>query len=126
MKRTLLQAAAGAILVAIECFATGWAVGTAAHFLGGSPGFGLDLGAFQLAFFEGGMPGAAIGLIAGLLIFYGILHSHVTWKDWAILVGVSLVTATITFLPLGVITLFVTPVVTLIAALALGVSRSPR
>ena len=125
-KRTLLQAAAKAILVAVECFAAGWAVGTAAHFLGGSPGFGLDLGAFQLAFFEGGIPGAAIGLIVGLLIFYGILHSQVTWKDWAILVGVSIVTAAITFLPLGVITLLVTPVVTLIVALALGVNRSSR
>ena len=122
-KRTLLQPAAKAILVAAECFAAGWAVGTAAHFLGGSPGFGLDLGAFQLAFFEGGIPGAAIGLIVGLLIFYGILHRQATWKHWAILVGVSLVTAVITFLPLGVITPFVAPVVTLIVAFALGVSR---
>jgi hypothetical protein len=54
------------------------------------------------------------------------LHSQVTWKDWAILVGVSIVTAAITFLPLGVITLLVTPVVTLIVALALGVNRSSR
>jgi inner membrane protein involved in colicin E2 resistance len=65
-------------------------------------------------------------LIVGLLIFYGILHGQVTWKDWAILVGVSLVTAAITFLPLGVLTLLVTPVVTLIAALALGITRSSR
>ena len=77
-KRTLLQATARAILVAVECFAAGWAVGTAAHFLGGSPGFGLGLGAFQLAFFEGGIQGAAIGLIVGLLIFYGILRGRVT------------------------------------------------
>jgi hypothetical protein len=125
-KRTLLQAAARAILVAVECFATGWAVGTAAHFLGGSPGFGLDLGAFQLAFFEGGIPGAAIGLIVGLLIVYGILHGKTTWQDWAILVGVSLVTAAITFLPLGGITLLVTPVVTLIVAFALGIRSSRR
>lgn len=122
----MLQAAARGILVAVECFAAGWAVGTAAHFLGGAHGFGLDLGAFQLAFFEGGIPGAAIGLIVGLLIFFGILRRQVTWKDWATLVGVSLITAAITFLPLGVITLFLTPVVTLIAAFALRVSRTFR
>jgi len=125
-KRTLLQAAARAILVAVGCFAAGWAVGTAAHFLGGSPGFGLGLEAFQFAFFEGGIQGAAIGLIVGLVIFYGILRGRVTWKDWAILAGVAFVTAAITFLPLGIITLLVTPIVTLIAALALSVSRSPR
>jgi len=112
------------MLVAVECFAAGLTVGTFAHFLGGSPGFGLNIGAFQLAFFEGGIPGGAIGLIVGLLIFYGILRSQVAWQDWAILVGVSLATAAITFLPLGVITLLVTPVVTVIVALALGVSRS--
>jgi hypothetical protein len=125
-KRTMLQAATRAILVAVECFAAGWAVGTAAHFLGGSPGFGLDLGAFQLAFFEGGIQGAAIGMIVGLVIFYGMLQGRATWKDWAILVGVSLVTAAIMFLLLGVITLLVTPVVTLIVAFALGISRSSR
>jgi len=68
-KRTLLQAAAKAMLVGVGSGAAGWLVGTAAHFLGGSPGFGLDVEAFQLAFFEGGMQGAAIGLIVGLVIF---------------------------------------------------------
>ena len=123
-KRTLLQGAARAILVTVECFAAGWVVGTGAHFLGGAPGFGLGLGAFQLAFFEGGIQGAAIGLIVGLLIFYGILGGRTTWKDWAILAGVAFVTAAITFLPLGIITLVVTPIVTLIAALALGIGRA--
>ena len=122
-KRTLLQAAARAILVAVGCFAAGWVVGTAAHFLGGSLGFGLDLGAFRLAFFEGGIQGAAIGLIVGLVIFYSILRGRVTWKDWAILAGVAFVTATITFLPSGIMSLLVTPIVTLIAACALGVMR---
>lgn len=125
-KRTPIQAVARAIRVAVGCFAAGWAVGTAAHFLGGSPGFGLDLSAFQLAFFEGGIQGAAIGLILGLVIFYGILRGRVTWKEWAILAAVAFVTAAITFLPLGIISLLVTPLVTLIAALALGVRRSPR
>ena len=125
-KRTLPQEAARAILVAVGCFAVGWAVGTVAHFLGGSPGFGLDMGAFQLAFFEGGIQGAAIGLPAGLLIFYGILRGRVTWKEWAILAGVAVVTAAITFLPLGIISLLVTPIVTLIAAFAVGRRRSPR
>jgi len=124
--RRFLHIAAKALLVAVECVVTGWAVGTAAHFLGGSPGFGLGLTAFQLAAFEGGIQGAAIGLVVGLLIFYGILRGRVTWKDWAILAAVALVTAAITFLPLGVITLFVTPVVTLIVAFTLGAKRPAR
>ena len=123
-KRTFLQVAAKVMLVSVGCVAAGWAVGTAAHYLGGSPGFGLSLGAFEFAFFEGGMQGAAIGLIVGLLIFYCILRGRVIWSDWAILAGVAFVTAAITFLPLGVITLLVTPIVTLIAAFALGIRRS--
>ena len=111
------------MLISAECVTAGWAVGTAAHFLGGSFGFGMSLEAFQLAAFEGGIPGAAIGLVVGLLVFYGILHSRATWKDWAILTGVAFVTAAITFLPLGVITLAVSPLVTLIVAFALGFKR---
>jgi hypothetical protein len=125
-KRAFLQVTAKAMLVSVGCVVAGWAVGTAAHFLGGSPGFGLGLGALQLAAFEGGIQGAAIGLIVGLLVFYGILHGRVTWKDWAILSGVAFVTAATTFLPLGVITFLVTPIVTLIVALALGIRRSSR
>jgi len=114
------------MLVSVGCVVAGWAVGTAAHFLGGSPGFGLGLEAFQLAVFEGGIQGAAIGLVVGPLIFYGILHGRVTWKDWAILVGVAFVTAAITFLPLGVLTLLITPIVTLIVALAIRIRGSSR
>jgi hypothetical protein len=121
--RTAIRVASKLMFVSAECVAAGWAVGTAAHFLGGSFGFGLSLVAFQLAAFEGGIPGAIIGLVVGLLVFYGILHGRATWKDWAILTGVAFVTAATTFLPLGVITLGVTPLVTLIVALALGFSR---
>ena len=121
--RTVLQAVAKLVLVSAECVAAGWAVGTAAHYVGGSFGFGLDLGAFELAAFEGGIQGALIGLPVGLLIYYVILRSRATWKDWAILVGVAFITAATTFLPLGIITFLVTPLVTLIVASVLGFRR---
>ena len=61
----------------------------------------------------------AIGLVVGLVVFYGILRGRVTWKDWVILAGVAFSTAAITFLRLGLTTLIVTPLVTLTAALVL-------
>jgi len=112
-------AAARVFLVCIECIATGWAVGTAAHFFGGSFAFGLDLSSFQFAVFEGGINGAIVGLPVGLLVYYGIFRSRATRKDWAILIGVAFVTAAITFLPLGLLTLIVTPIVTMVAAVVL-------
>lgn len=115
----VVHAAPRVVLVCIECMVVGWAVGTAAHFFGGSFAFGLDLSSFLFAAFEGGINGAIVGLPVGLLVYYGIFRSEATWKDWAILMGVAFVTATMTFLPLGLFTLLVTPLVTMIAALVL-------
>jgi hypothetical protein len=120
MSGTVLQGVAKTLVVSAECITAGFAIGTAAHFVGGAFGFGLSFGAFQLAAFEGGIPGAAIGLVVGLLIFYAILHCHATWKEWVVLIAVAFATAALTFLPLGVMTLMVTPIVTIAAAFALG------
>ncbi|HVN21911.1 MAG TPA: hypothetical protein VMU05_24200 [Dongiaceae bacterium] len=105
------------------CIVAGLLVGTAAHFVGGAIGFGLGLGAFFLAAFEGGIPGAVIGLAVGLVVFYVIFRTRATWKDWAILMSMAFATAAVTFLPLGILMLGVTPIVTLIVALALAFNR---
>jgi hypothetical protein len=117
--RRTLQTCGEVLLVSAGCVVAGWAVGTAAHYLGGALAWGLDLDSLWLAAFEGGINGAAIGLVVGLVVFYGILLGRVTWKDWVIFAGVAFSTAAITFLRLGLTTLIVTPLVTLTAALVL-------
>ena len=90
---------------------------------GGALGFGLGFGALELAAFEGGIVAAEIGLVVGLVIYYAILRGRASPRDWAMLTGVAFITASVTFLPLGVATLLITPVVTIIAAFALGFKR---
>lgn len=92
-------------------------VGTVAHFLGG--GFGLSWAAFQFAAWEGGFPGGAVGLLAGLLIFYAIFHGQASWRDWAILTSVSLVTATVALMVVFAFTVVITPIVTVTVAVAM-------
>lgn len=126
MLRTVLKAIVKVLLVSGECLVAGFIVGTAAHFVGGAFGFGLGLGALELAAGEGGLQGAVIGLFVGLLVFYAILRGRATWKQWLALMAVSFVTASLTFMPLGIMTLVVTPVVTLVVAVAIGVGRWQR
>jgi hypothetical protein len=107
------------LIVSTESILVGFAIGTSAHLLGEAFGFGLSLGTLGLAGFVGGIPGALVGLVVGLVVYYGILRDMVTWKHWAMLIGVAFFTATIAFLPLGRLTFFITPIVTLTAALIL-------
>ncbi len=123
ISRTAFRRAAEALLVSAGCIAAGFVVGTAAHFFGGALGFGLGFGALELAAFEGGIVAAEIGLVVGLVIYYAILRGRASPRDWAMLTGVAFITASVTFLPLGVATLLITPVVTIIAAFALGFKR---
>jgi len=118
--QTVLRVAAKALLVAAECILAGLAIGTVAHFVGAAPsGYGLGREAFQLAWLEGGIPGGVLGLIVGLPIFYAILHGRASWKEWAILIGVTFITATVTFMLLSVMTLVFTPLVTITVAVAM-------
>lgn len=113
----VIRGAAKALLVSAECILAGFSIGTVAHFLGG--GFGLNWAAFQFAAWEGGFPGGAVGLLAGLLIFYAIFHGRASWKDWAILTSVSLVTATVALMVVFAFTVVITPIVTITVAVAM-------
>jgi len=124
VSRTVFRRAGELLLVSTGCIAAGFGVGTAAHFFGAAFGFGLGFGALELAVFEGGIVAAGIGLVVGLVIYYAILRGRASRRDWVILTSVAFITASITFLPLGVDTLLVTPVVTITVALALGLRRS--
>jgi hypothetical protein len=115
--QTVLRGAAKALLVSAECILAGFAIGTVAHFLGG--GFGLNWAAFQFAAWEGGIPGGAVGLLVGLPIFYAILHGRASWRDWATLIGVSLVTATVALMVVFAFTVVITPIVTITVAVAM-------
>jgi hypothetical protein len=52
-------------------------------------------GSLQLAWFEGAIRGVALGVLVGVPTFYAILHGRASWKEWAILIGVTFVTATV-------------------------------
>ena len=117
MAQTVFRAAARALLVSAECILAGFAIGTVAHFLGGR--FGLNWAALQFAAWEGGIPGGAVGLLVGLLTFYVILHGRASWRDWAILISVSLVTATFAFMVVFALTVLITPLVTITVAVAM-------
>jgi hypothetical protein len=118
--QTVFRVVAKVLLVSAECILVGLAIGTAAHFLGAAPsGYGLGREALQLAWLEGGIPGGALGLLVGLPTFYAILHGRASWKEWAILVGVTFITATVTFMFLSVMTLVFTPLATITVAVAM-------
>lgn len=117
MWQRAIRLAARALLVSAGCLLAGFSIGTVAHFLGG--GFGLNWAALQFAAGEGGIPGGAIGLLVGLLIFYAIFHGQASWRDWAILASVSLVTATVALMVVFVLTVVITPMVTITVAVAM-------
>jgi len=62
--QTVLRFLAKLFLVSAGCISAGISIGTVAHFLGAAPfGYGLGREAFQLAWFEGGIPGDALGVL---------------------------------------------------------------
>lgn len=119
MFQGVLRGIAKAALVIAGCVVAGFTIGAAAHFLGGARYFGLNWEAFQFAAGEGGVPGGLLGLLVGLPTFYAVLRGRATTRDWAILVGVTFVTATIVCFVASVLTIVVTPLVTIAAAVAM-------
>jgi len=79
------------ILLVLVSGAAGVLIGTLAYFVSfGVWGFGFAAEQLYLAYFDGGIAGGALGVLAGLVAYYAVLKRQVTLKRIAVIVGGSL------------------------------------
>jgi hypothetical protein len=112
----LLRKAGKTLLVVTGCVCAGFIVGTLAHYVGLGHYFGWNLDALRLALLEGGWPGGALGFLVAVPIYYLVLHGHASAKEWALLVCVTFVAATVTAPVVSALTVVITPIATLTTA----------
>jgi hypothetical protein len=117
--------AAEGVLVSLGSIAAGWLIGIAQHFVAfriASCGFSfagdcrLGESEFYLAFWEGGLVGAAFALPTGLAVWYGILRRHSTVSQVRTIVLCSLIGGCAIAAFISVLSAFITPFLTLAIA----------
>jgi hypothetical protein len=77
---------------------------------------GLGVSEFYLAFWEGGLVGAAFALPTGLVVWYGILRRHSTVSQVRTIVLCSLIGGCVIGALTSAISAFITPFLTLVIA----------
>jgi hypothetical protein len=126
--------AAELALLSLGSIVVGWLIGAAQYFFANripSCGFnftdGCRLGEaeFLLAFFEGGLVGAAFAIPTGLAVWYGILGRKATIPHVATIVLGSLIGGCLLGAATSLLSAFLTPFLTLTIA-AIVRSRTPN
>jgi hypothetical protein len=128
------RVAAEVVLVSLGSIAAGWLIGIAQHFIAlRVPSCGLSLAGdcrlggseFYLAFWEGGLVGAAFGLPTGLAVWYGMLRRHSTVSQVRTIMLGSLIGGCAIGAVIPVLSAFVTPFLTLAVAALVSYRRAP-
>jgi hypothetical protein len=119
------RVAAEGVLVSLGSVAAGWLIGIALHFIAlriPSCGFSftgdcrLGDSEFYLAFWEGGLVGAAFALPTGLAVWYGILRGHSTVSQVRTIVLCSLIGGCAIAAFTSILSALITPFLTLAVA----------
>ena len=129
-----LHIAFGLALLVMGFLLVGWVTGTAQYFFAGrvwTCGFSLSGGCrisedeCLLAFFEGGIIRAVVAVPTGLIAWYGILQGKATLTQVRTVVIGSIVGGCALGAATGVLSVFLTPCLTLVLAGLLRVRRTP-
>lgn len=127
------RGATEAVLVSLGSIAVGWLIGMVQHFVAlRIPSCGFSLAGdcrfgdaeFYLAFWEGGLVGAAFALPTGLIAWYAVLRRHPTARQVQMIVLWTLIAGCAIGAFMSMLSAFVTPFLTL--AIAATCCQSPQ
>ena len=103
----------------------GFAIGTVQHIVAfGVWGYGFGSDVISLAAFEGGIVGAALGLITGLITYYVVLRRDVDSRTVTYTIGGALVGGCVLGVVFFWLSAFATPILTVALAFWLHKNRS--
>jgi hypothetical protein len=115
-----------ALSVAVTSAIGGLVIGTLQHYLGlGVWGYGFGKQAFELACLEGGVVGCFVGMPTGLIGYYAVMKARATNKQIVLVVLGTLIGGCVAGLAAATLSVFVTPILTLLLCARIKHSTTP-